>query len=469
MNFRTSTVVAVALVVALPSLAAETYSHQEYFEHYEGTATCLKCHEDGAEAFFASQHYQWRGATPNVVNGSDAEHGKLTMVNDFCTNPVPSWIGEVRNQEGTVLASGCSKCHAGLGLMPSPVISREQLENIDCLICHAAGYQRGVFRNDDGSWEWRPILWKNKEGLDSVSKRISKPTRTMCLRCHSASGGGPNYKRGDLEYTLTEPAREFDVHMSEDGAGLHCIGCHSDQNHRVKGRGADLASNDSPGSRLSCDSGACHDAAPHVQELLNRHVARISCSVCHIPSFARDEPTDMVRDWSTVHFSEEKGKYLYAGKLESNVVPSYAWYNGSSRIQLPRQKVERDATGAVMMAIPQGGKEDPSARLAAFKVHRAKLPVLDDTGWLLPVSVDELYLHGDVDRAVADGTERLYGIREPSYTWSDTVRFMSINHGVRPAEYALGCLDCHGPDSRLDWTALGYAADPLAGCLAPAD
>ena len=41
------------------------------------------------------------------------------MINDFCTNPVPSWIGETRSADGKVLASGCSKCHAGLGLMPT--------------------------------------------------------------------------------------------------------------------------------------------------------------------------------------------------------------------------------------------------------------------------------------------------------------------------------------------------------------
>jgi hypothetical protein len=51
----------------------------------------------------------------------------------------------------------------------------------------------------------------------------------------------------------------------------------------------------------------------------------------------------------------------------------------------------------------------------------------------------------------------------------DTVRYMSINHEVRPAEHALGCLDCHGPDGRLDWPALGYADDPMADCLQPAD
>ncbi len=401
-----------------------------------------------------------------MVNSHGTEQGKLTMVNDFCTNPMPSWIGEIKNEEGKVVAAGCSKCHAGLGLRPSREMSQEQLENIDCLICHASGYRRGVYQTEDGGWEWKSILWKNQEGLDSVSKRISKPTSAMCLRCHAASGGGPNFKRGDIEYTLAEPDAEFDVHMSEDGAGITCASCHAGTDHRVIGRGSDLASTDTPGVRLSCDNGMCHDSAPHAKELLNTHVQRVDCTVCHIPTFARDEPTDLHRDWSKTHFSDEKGKFTPHIELGNNVVPTYAWYNGTSSMQLPKTPVQRNGDGVVEMAIPQGSKDDPDSRISAFKVHLGRLPVLDDKNWLLPVTVDELYVHGDVDRAVKEGAEGLYGIHDAGYTWADTIRYMKINHEVRPAEYALGCLDCHGPDSRLDWVALGYeAGDPLADCL----
>ena len=43
------------LILTMASLASgamagrQTYAHQEYFEHYEGTATCLACHEDAAK------------------------------------------------------------------------------------------------------------------------------------------------------------------------------------------------------------------------------------------------------------------------------------------------------------------------------------------------------------------------------------------------------------------------------------
>ena len=210
----------------MPAVAAD-YSHQEYFEHYEGTSTCLGCHQDEAETFFHSQHYQWTGETPAIVNADGKLLGKKNTINDFCTNPIPAWIGITKNSRGEILSQGCSKCHAGLGKMPSSEMSQEQLENIDCLICHASGYNRTLVENDDGSLEWKPILWKNQEGLDSVSKRITMPKRTSCLRCHAGSGGGPNFKRGDIEYEMADTDREFDVHMGTDGGDMACMDCHA--------------------------------------------------------------------------------------------------------------------------------------------------------------------------------------------------------------------------------------------------
>jgi hypothetical protein len=56
----------------------------------------------------------------------------------------------------------------------------------------------------------------------------------MCLRCHAASGGGPNFKRGDIEYALKDPPRDLDVHMSADGHDMDCVACHGGDKHRVR-------------------------------------------------------------------------------------------------------------------------------------------------------------------------------------------------------------------------------------------
>jgi hypothetical protein len=459
-------ILACAAAFQIAQVGASDSSHQGYFEHYEGTTTCLKCHMKEARAFFHSQHYQWKGVSPAVVNSDGQKLGKMNTLNDFCTHIEPVWIGITRNSRGEVLSQGCSKCHAGLGKMPSDTISREQLENIDCLICHASGYSRTLVENEDGSLEWKPILWKNQEGLDSVAKRITQPKRTSCLRCHAGSGGGPNFKRGDIEYDLADTDREFDVHMGTDGADMACMNCHAGESHRTRGRGVDLMGSDSP-DQLSCADGSCHEAEPHRKELLNRHSAKVDCTVCHIPVFAKNKKTDMIRDWSTPAYSEEKDKHMPTFTFGLNVEPEIAWYNGTVRAELPGQPVTQREDGVIQMVTPQGSRADDGAKLHAFKVHRGKMPVESNRRWLLPINVEEFFANGDIDAAVREAAHVLYHMEDFEYEWVEVERWMGIYHEVQPAENALRCLDCHGPDGRLDWAGLGYEADPMAMVFSP--
>ncbi len=439
--------------------------HLDRFEHYEGTATCLECHEEEALSFFDSQHYQWRGGTPDLVNTAESETlGKLTMVNDFCTNPGGSqWIGRVLDEKGKTLAKGCSGCHAGLGKLPGKEATREQLENIDCLMCHASGYRRDLYATDSGEWEWRPILHENQEGLDSVSKRIDLPNRAICLRCHASSGGGPNFKRGDIEYALKDPDYEHDVHMSskkEGGEDMWCIDCHTDDSHthRVIGRGVDMSATDRPDKEIDCSS-QCHQGLTHATRHIDKH-DRLACPTCHIPEFAKEDPTDMFRDWSTVYYSEEKGKYMYTQELKYDVEPVYAWFNGSSFALVPGQPVQRNDKGEITMILPQGDRDDPTAKISAFKLHRGVLPVLTDKQWIAPVITEEVYRHGDPEKAVREGVHNLYGLEDVDFEWEKTIRYMGIYHAIPPAEDALECIDCHTPGGRMQWRELGYETDP---------
>jgi len=440
--------------------SAET-NHGQYFEHYEGTKTCLQCHEQEARNFFKSQHYQWRGDAPQIINAKGRKLGKMNTINDFCTSPAANWIGLVKNSRGEVLSKGCSACHAGLGKMPAEEVSQEQLENVDCLICHAAGYRRDLYPDEKGGLVWKPILWKNQEGLDSVSKRISLPTRVMCLRCHSASGGGPNFKRGDLEYKLADSERDFDVHMASDGKNMQCVTCHAGDDHHVRGRGTDLSGSDSPQSPLTCQEAGCHAAGPHTAKVLNRHTARVNCTVCHIPTFAREDPTDMARDWSKPIYKEEDDRWTADIRLEKDVRPVYTWFNGYTREQLLGESVVRIKDGSVGIMVPQGSKNDPASKIYAFKLHRAKLPLLAGNNWLIPIVVEQFFPTGKIDPAVKEAAAKLYGIQEANYSWTETSRYMGIFHGVQPAAKALQCLDCHGPKGRLNWKELGYSGDPL--------
>ncbi len=74
--------------------------HADRFEHYEGTRTCLECHEKEALTFFDSQHYQWRGGTPDLVHTEEQERlGKLTA-----SGLVTSWSDRVGDIGATELA-----------------------------------------------------------------------------------------------------------------------------------------------------------------------------------------------------------------------------------------------------------------------------------------------------------------------------------------------------------------------------
>lgn len=464
-NLMLSVVVFAALALSIVFTTSyaqdQKYTHADYFERYEGTQTCLKCHEKEAEDFFHSQHYQWKGEAPKIVNSNRQKLGKMNTFNDFCTSPRGNWIGYVKNSRGDVISKGCSACHAGKGLLPSETISKPQLENIDCLMCHASGYRRDLYQNDKGDYEWKPILWKNQEGLDSVAKRISAPTRAMCLRCHNASGGGPNFKRGDIEYILANPSRDHDVHMASEGKNMQCVSCHAGENHRVLGRGTDLSGSDTPDKLLTCDSTACHGKPPHKTAILNKHAVRVNCTVCHIPKFARDEATDMVRDWSKPSYNAETDKYAATITLQKDVTPVYAWYNGFTRAQLPGEPMNRLADGSAGIMMPQGSRKDAEAKIYAFKVHKGRLPLLTAKSWLIPITVEHFFSNGLIDPAVKSAAKEIYGIDNASYSWVNTTRYMGIFHGVQPKEKALKCMDCHGPAGRMDWKALGYKGNPM--------
>ena len=134
-----------ALLVA-PVSAAD---HSKYIESVEDqfdpehpSKICIVCHDEEAKEVFESPHYQWAGEVEDIVGRGTIVHGKRYAYNDFCGavfyRDIPiNWIGKVTNEEGKVIATGCSLCHPSYGLVPQKEMNEEQLNNIDCLVCHA--------------------------------------------------------------------------------------------------------------------------------------------------------------------------------------------------------------------------------------------------------------------------------------------------------------------------------------------
>jgi hypothetical protein len=434
--------------------------HQSLVQQFEGTKTCLACHEEQAKHVFGSIHYQWKAPAPNLVNGGGQKIGKINSTNDFCTNPSFQWIGILTNEQGKVIGNGCSKCHAGLGLKPSETLSQAQLENIDCLVCHAANYRREVAKKPDGALAWMPVARNNPELMANIAQNVGKPTNLNCLACHVGSGGGLNFKRGDLETAHLKATRDFDVHM---GSGMQCIQCHKFKEHRAEGAGTQMSGMDWPTNEQRPQCEGCHAAAPHKSAQINRHAASVACATCHIPAIAKKDPTDLRRDWSRAEEVKGEGRFEPHIEFATNVKPAYAWWNGKGTVALLGEPVKPGPNGKVSMYRPEGSIADPKAKISPFKYHTGKLPVETATGLMIPVQVGPTFRTGNTMASALGGAKGFRGkeLAAADVSYVEVDRWMGVFHEVVPKAQALKCADCHGAGGRLDWKALGYRGDPM--------
>ncbi len=430
-------------------------SHAGRFTTYEGSKTCRTCHAQEALDVHASLHYQWQGETPYVTNMT--EGGKLNAINDFCTYANISWISQLTNLQGVKVDGGCAQCHVGLGEKPLPDPTSAQLDNIDCLICHSDSYKRKVALVDS-KLKFVPAPEKMTVSLLEAITDIQLPSRGACLNCHAYAGGGNNNKRGDLEEAHRDPtSASFDVHMAPveaGGAGLVCTDCHTVQQHRIAGRGVDLRATDLD---VSVNCANCHSTAPHDSSDLNKHTKRVNCTVCHIPTFAKANSTDMLRDFSQPAEIDVK-KQLYEPHIDrqANVIPEYGFFGGTSYIYQFLSPAILNAAGYVTMAAPWGSITEPGAKINAFKHHTAVQGRDVATQALLPVKAGILFQTGDVDRALRQGAAEVGLPLAQGYDFVPTERFMGLFHEVAPKAQALQCSACHNGGTRMDFDALGY-------------
>lgn len=441
------------LVVDRPAPVAG--SHAGRFASYEGPQTCLTCHEAEAREAHASVHYQWQGDASEAIGLASAHAGKLGGINDFCIYPDINWIGKLTNIDGQRVDGGCAKCHAGLGAKPSATATVEQLRNIDCLVCHSASYERAV-GEVDGVYRFVPDAGRMSVSLLQAASDISLPDKNSCLDCHTKAGGGNNFKRGDIEEAHRNPSRDFDVHMAasdQGGAGLNCLDCHVAVGHKIAGRGSDLRPRELP-DEVNC--GVCHGERPHDSREINDHTAKLNCTVCHIPSFAKVAATDMSRDWSQPgDLVAAKGLYEPHHEKGLDVTPVYRWFNGQSAFYQFGEPAQAGPNGRIPLAEPLGDVQDPAAKLYAFKYHQGNQPMDPATGRLLPLKIGKFFESGQIDEAVKLGAEAV-GWTYNGHSFAKTERYMGLFHEVAPSDEALACNDCHSGGQRLDFDALGY-------------
>jgi octaheme c-type cytochrome (tetrathionate reductase family) len=407
------------------------------------TRACLECHPDAAAQLMKTTHWTWESQPFNVPwRNEPVTIGKINQINNFC-------IGSQGNE------SKCMTCHVGYGWQENTDYDFANPLNVDCLVCHAetSAYAKGDFGE--------PAL-----GVDLVeaAKSVRNPTRDNCGKCHFDGGGGNGVKHGDLDESLYFPSENIDVHMGREN--FLCTDCHRTQDHLIRGR---LVADNfviNPKEQVSCTD--CHAPQPHEDERINIHLESVACQTCHIPSMAIKDPTKTYWDWSTSGQDIPEDHYTYL-KIKGNFVyekdfkPSYTWFNGN----LAYRYLLGDpiaSPGPTYINLPAGELADPQARIFPFKIHVANQPYDTVNNYLLqPITAgtDGYWTNFDWDQAFRLAESATGLSYSGSYGFTETWMYWPTTHMVQPKENALQCTDCHSPEGRLDWLALGYPGDPL--------
>lgn len=442
------------------------------------TKACLSCHTEAAKQVMKTKHWTWEWKNPE--NGQLL--GKKNVINNFCTATTSNH-------------KFCSACHAGYGWEDEKFDFANQ-NAVDCLVCHEQTGKYKKWPGLSGHPNYKEIEFPAGSGkkfppvdLNKVAQSVGKPSRANCGACHFLGGGGDAVKHGDLDTSLKMPQRYLDVHMDAKGLNFSCVTCHTTQGHEVPGSrytpdGKDTGHAFMRGETkdqaqpASCQS--CHDQKPHkvagltdfLHKKLNEHTDKLACQTCHIPQFARAQPTKMSWDWSTAgkldangkpftlkdssghhdRYDSKKGDFVY----ESDVVPEYVWINGKVKYTLLGDPV--NTQGVTEINHYFGSADDDRSRIWPVKVFRGKQPYDVETKSLLVFHTAVGYGEKDDtnfwqnfkwDQAIKTGSEVARRPFSGKFDFVQTEMTWPITHMVAPKEDALTCTQCHSKSGRL--------------------
>jgi octaheme c-type cytochrome (tetrathionate reductase family) len=304
--------------------------------------------------------------------------------------------------------------------------------------------------------------------LVKVAQSVGKTTNKSCSVCHFNGGGGAGVKHGDLTSSMANPSPALDFHMGE--LGFSCSDCHAGEKHQILG--ASHGSMAAGTNHMACLD--CHREKPHEKKIVNDHVSSVACETCHIPAFAREEPTKTWWDWSTAGqdlnpepdkfgkplYDKKKGDFLW----EKNVIPEYRWYNGKADYHKFGDKI--DPENIVDINRLSGSIYDENSKIAPFKLMRGK-QIYDSKNryFITPKMFGEggYWSEFSWDKAAELGMAASNLDYSGQYDFVETRMYWPINHMVAPAAKSLKCTECHTrkETKRLNWEQLGYKGDPM--------
>lgn len=540
---------------------------------YAGPRTCLQCHRrvtwtepDGTTGsadlmgnLTDSSHYRFFStAHPNVwgFNGRLADDFPMGKLNRPCPKPgsfaMTAWAELVVTQRGDTLSEGCGQCHIGgqaqapLGeMMPLYRTLAAEKDAIDCLICHAAAYdmdRKQVERDPNGRLRW------GQDRSLRAALSVGRPGTVACLRCHQHNLGGDVYVEGGAEefmpgLTATGSERPrvlhpgakrgtpfspgWDVHAA---AGVQCLDCHTSRGHFIaKGtHTTTMMANDLPTVEVSCLG--CHEAPVHGAVArggeIDRHLERVACVTCHIPSLHPDNASR--RDFAVTEFEDDPGIFIYHDEAKLSAPGeglAYVWWNGDATFlgnpigdnpngaglyrfydaahRWP-EFADFDYAGWYEQVMRPIARQRPSQLYAMKRFNGRQHIDLGNIGpfggMFVPYNLPLYYRDGDAAAAArAELAKPMMGMmygwmfklylldrfmafmaidgwntaayadaragRNVEARWLPTDAMLEVSHGIR-RDGALGCDRCHGPDGVLDWAALGYTPGEIAALAA---
>lgn len=440
---------------------------QKFNSGPEVTKACLACHTEAAKQIHKTQHWKWEFTNPDTQQVL----GKKHVVNNFCTS--------VKSNE-----AACNSCHIGYGWKDDTFDFTVE-ENVDCLACHDA---TGKYKKPSGfagnpvtrDTEFPPGSGKIVRGinLSEIAKKVGPTKRTTCGACHFNGGGGDGVKHGDLDSSLEAPNKELDVHMDVDGNNFSCATCHKTDGHQVPGsRYAPTAKDKDPAhlrgkaettNPATCQ--ACHGQAPHQEAKINNHTNKLACQTCHIPAYARGgQPTKMTWDWSTagrmgpdgkpMTVKDEDGYDTYMSikgdfTWKENVKPEYVWFNGTVHYTLMGDKIEKGDKPTQINRF-EGSATDGKSMIWPVKIFRGK-QVYDPVNKSLVITHlagnddTAFWKNLNWDKAVAAGMATSSAKYSGKLDFIETESAWPITHMVAPKEKAVGCVECHTSNGRLE-------------------
>ncbi len=411
---------------------------REFKTPQEVTEACIGCHNGRHVEVMNTNHWRWE--REEYVKGRGVVYlGKRNVVNNFCLAA-----------EGSELA--CAKCHAGYGMKSVKTFNFDDPRNVDCLVCHDGTGMYAKATNGGG-------MPAPDVDLALVAASVGRPTRQSCGSCHFYGGGGNNVKHGDLEEALLEPTRDVDVHMAVDGANMQCVDCHETEKHNIRGKLYTVSSMNR--NRVTCEG--CHGNTPHADDLLNEHTLKVACQTCHIPTYAKVNPTMVRWDWSTagrlrdgqpyeekdadgnIVYLSKKGSFQWAKELK----PEYVWFNGVADHYLPGDKVANPSQPVALNRL-EGSYADPDAKIVPVKIMRTK-QFYDPVEHLLllpklfaPQKGEGAFWQDfDAVRAAEVGMKERGLPFSGKVDYIETVSYWPVNHMVAPKEQTVQCKECH--------------------------